>query len=119
MRYLILPLILLLFCLPALAQTTEPQVQLSTERDATGHFTNWQPLEVTWDATLVADVPDHNATDDDATQEWYVPISETEWQMFTFKRGQKGEYAVRWSKDGELWSDAAACRIIVRGPIHK
>lgn len=118
MRYLIVVFLVGLFSV-SLA-SAQGVVQLATERDAeTGDFIDWAEIPVTWGSEVVTAVADHRGTDDDSLQEWYVPVAGG-WLLFSFIRSQFGEYAVRWSQGGNLWSDLAVVVIISPGAaVHK
>ena len=104
MRALISIIVLLLLasiCYPA------DIVQIATTRDTTGHFNNWTVQTVTWDTTIYTDIPDSYAVSYKVLQTWAFPISEMEYLKATFTRSTLGEYAIRWSRDGVIWSDVS------------
>lgn len=103
----------------------QPEVEISSERDARGKFVNPAALTVTWETeadgvTLkeyaAADVSDHCSTDDDTLQEWFVPKPNAlVYWKFTFTRESKGEYAVRWRPGADsLWSEWES--VTITGP---
>lgn len=108
MRIIIAILILLFISTFALAENV---VQIATTRDTSGVWNNWIPQAVTWDTTVVAIIQDHYAMSYKALQTWMFPV-EGGYIKATFKRLILGEYAIRWSIDGELWSDANSVIIL-------
>lgn len=117
MKYLTVVFLVLIFAVSnAIAQGV---VQISTERNAEENFVTWTELTVTWDSDVVSTVPDHRGVDDDSLQEWYV-VTAGGWLLFSFVRAEVGEYAIRWSPDGTIWSIPAVVTIIPpTAAIHK
>lgn len=108
-----------MFSLISFTTFAQDRVQISSERDEEGKFTNWSDLTVDWEADVVTVVPDHSGSDMDSLQEWFVPVSGG-WKFFKFTRTELGEYAVRWSRDGTLWSKPGVCEIKEpESPQHK
>lgn len=107
MRYIIIGLLMLFVVININADV----VQIATTRDATGNWNNWLPQMVTWDTTVIAITQDHYAMSYKALQAWMFPV-EGGYIKATFKRLILGEYAIRWSIDGELWSDANSVIIL-------
>lgn len=121
---------LLLFMFSSLA-IAQPEVQISSKRDAKGKFINETVLAVDWEMETdnttfkeyqEADVPDHSSEDDDSFQEWFVEKKANTgiYWKFTFTRDIKGEYAVRWRPEStSFWSDWSSCTTTkVKPPKH-
>jgi hypothetical protein len=85
-------------------------VQIATTRDVTGTWNNWVVQAVTWDTVNVATIGDHIPVSTKVLQTWYFPI-DTGWLKATFSRTLLGVYGLRWSRDGELWSNAESVAI--------
>ena len=91
---------------------TNPEVQLSTETDASGNYINPVSINVVWDLSPLHGFSSDNvsAVDDDVLQEWIVPAIYREWYWyFSFERNEEGEYAVRWRPHGWDWSGWGIC----------
>ena len=108
MRLIMVILILLFVSTVALAENV---VQIATTRDATGVWNNWIAQAVTWDLTVVQIIADHYAISYKVIQTWYFP-AESGFIKGTFNRNILGEYAIRWSVDGGLWSEAESVTIL-------
>lgn len=108
--------IAIFFCLfyIALSAFSENIVQIATTTDTTGHWNNWAAQAVTWDNTVVADVPDHQPSSTKALQTWHFPVTNG-FISATFIRKILGVYAIRWSQDGELWSEPTSVIILKPG----
>lgn len=116
MKYFLVAMLISLFCISFAYAQESTQIEFTRERDAQGKWTNWTPLTVVWDAapTPAESVPDHMGIDDDAQQDWYTPFTSVEtvtWYKFTFMVDQTGEYAVRLSMAGVLWTEPASCTV--------
>lgn len=90
-------------------------VQISDTRDATGKFNNWVNQVVTWDTTAVVSIPDSSSVSYTALQLWMFPITDNTWVKGSFIRSVLGEYGIRWSRDGIIWSDVSVCSILKPG----
>lgn len=110
----LLVLICLFFLLFSISASSQTQIiQLSEERDPGSRiFINWTELIVVWDTEVVTSIPDSNPVDDDILQEFYAVV-EDGWKRFSFQRVKRGEYAVRYSGDGQLFSEPAVVRCIL------
>ena len=124
-------MVILAMLLLATAALAQPEVEISSERDAAGKFINGTALTVTWeteaDGTTFKEYPesevgDHCSQDDDTFQEWFVPKpnSQVYWK-FTFTRDVKGEYAARWRSGSDgIWSEWGSVTITkAKTPKHK
>lgn len=108
MKIVMVILILLFISTLALAENV---VQIATTRDNAGIWNNWIAQAVTWDLTVVQIIADHYAMSYKVIQTWYFPI-ESGFIKGTFNRNVLGEYAIRWSTDGGLWSEAESVIIL-------
>jgi hypothetical protein len=89
-------------------------VQVSVVRDSSGQWINPTPQVVTWDVTVYTTVGDPKSTSTTSLQHWAFPFDDG-WIKASFNRPILGEYSIRWSRDGELWSDWNSHTIIKPG----
>lgn len=106
-----LALAVVLFLVVVSFAFAQPVINISSTRDTNGKFDQWTEQIVAWETEVIADVPDHKATDDDVLQEWYIPV-EGGYQKCSFTRAIKGEYGFRYSNDGQLWSEVVVVEIV-------
>lgn len=92
-------------------------VQISDTRNDAGQWINWIEQEVTWDSTIITNIPDHYPISTKAIQTWAFPV-ENGWIKATFSRTILGVYALRWSHDALLWSDSESVSIQKPGNPH-
>jgi hypothetical protein len=88
-------------------------VQIATTRDAGDKWTGWVVQAVTWDPIIYPTVGDHNPVSTKVLQQWAFLV-EGGFIKATFTRNILGTYGLRWSRDGELWSEPNTC--VVQGP---
>lgn len=89
-------------------------VQIATTRDANGNWINPVVQAVTWDTTVYLTIADGKSTSTTSLQRWAFPV-DGGWLKATFTRNILGEYGIRWSHDGELWSEWSPHTIIKPG----
>lgn len=111
LKYMIVFIILFFIAIPVFSENI---VQISTTLDISGHFNNWTTQVVTWDNTVIPDVPDHMPMSYKSLQTWYFPV-ETGFIKATFIRKILGVYAIRWSQDADIWSEPVSVIILKPG----
>ena len=111
MRTIILTIAIMLLASMAFAADI---VQIATTRDASGNWDNPVEQVMTWDATIYPTIADGRSTSTTSLQHWAFPV-EGGWLKATFTRIILGEYGIRWSRDGVLWSEWQAHTILKPG----
>jgi hypothetical protein len=107
-------LIIVLMLLFATVAYCADVVQIADIRDANSKWSNWTVQAVTWDTAVVPDIPDGSSTTTKSLQSWYFPMADG-WHKATFTRTKLGEYGIRWSADGIIWSDSTPLTILKPG----